>query len=151
MAEVKDRLRADLITAMKAKDSFTTSVLRMAVAAIGTEEVAGKEARQLTEAEEQSVISREVRKRRESAEAYRDGNRPELADKEEQEAEVLQAYIPAPLTEPELDEIIAAEVQAVDGATMKQMGQIIKAVNARVQGRADGSAIAAKVRAALNL
>ncbi len=151
MAEVKDRLRADLTAAMKAKDAFTTGVLRMAVAAIGNEEVAGKAARELTEAEEQTVIARAVHQRHESAEAYAAGGRPELAEKEEAEAEVLSRYIPAPLAEAELDQIVAEEIGAVEGATMKQMGLIIKAVNARVKGRADGSVIAAKVRAGLGM
>ncbi|MDR2975632.1 MAG: GatB/YqeY domain-containing protein [Propionibacteriaceae bacterium] len=149
MAEVKDRLRADLTAAMKAKDTFTTGVLRMGVAAIANEEVSGKVARELTQAQEEAVITREVHKRHESAEAYAAGNRPELAQKEEAEAAVLSQYIPAPLTQAEVDRIVAEELAAVDGATMKQMGQIIKAVNARVQGRADGSMIAAKVRAGL--
>jgi len=150
MAELQERLRTDLTTAMKAKDSFATSVLRMAIAAILNEQVAGKAARDLTEAEEQAVITREVRKRRESAEAYAEGHRPELADKENREADLLSTYIPAPLTEAELDAIVTDEVGAVDGATLKQMGLIVKAVNTRAQGRADGATVAAKVRAALS-
>jgi len=150
MAQLKDRLRADLIVSMKAKDTFTTGVLRMAIAAIGTEEVSGDAAHELTEAEEQSVVTREVRKRRDSAQAYAQGNRPELAEKEEREAKLLSAYLPAPLTEAELDQIVTEEVNACEGATIKQMGQIIKAVNIRTQGRADGSVVAAKVKAALN-
>jgi uncharacterized protein YqeY len=150
MAEVKDRLRTDLMTAMKAQDGFTTGVLRMALAAIGNEQVAGAQARELSLAEEYAVVTREVRKRRESAEIYSSADRGELADKERREAEVLSAYIPAPLGEAELDAIVTEEVNAVDGATIRQMGQIIKAVNVRVQGRADGSIVAAKVRAALN-
>jgi len=149
MAEVKDRLRSDLTAAMKAKDAFATGVLRMVVAAIANEEVSGQAAHELTEAEEQAVVTREVRKRRESAEAYSAGKRPELAEKETAEATFLSRYLPAPLSEDELDGIVTEEVNAVDGATLKQMGAIIKAVNARVQGRADGSIIAAKVRAAL--
>jgi len=149
MAEVKERLRADLTAAMKARDSFTTGVLRMAIAAIGNEEVAGNAARELSEAEEQAVITREVRKRRESAEAYAAGNRPELAEKEEREVACLSAYIPGPISEEELDRIVVEEVDAVSQATIKQMGVIVKAVNARVQGRADGAIIASKVRAAL--
>jgi len=149
MAEVKDRLRADMTAAMKAKDSFTVGVLRMVLAAIGTEEVAGESARELSADEEQGVITRQVRSRRESAEAYAAGNRPELAEKEQREADLLAAYLPAPLTEAELDAIVAEEVAAIDGATIKQMGLIIKAVNARTQGRADGSLVAAKVRTAL--
>jgi len=150
MAELKDRLRADLTHAMKAKDSFTTGVLRMAIAAIANEEVSGSAAHDLTDGEEQSVIVKEVRKRRDSAEAYLAGNRPELAEKEEREAKLLNTYLPAPLTEAELDQIVTEEVNAVDGASIKQMGQIIKAVNARTQGRTDGSIVAAKVRTALN-
>ena len=150
MAELKDRLRADLVPAMKAKDSFTTGVLRMAIAAIANEEVSGTAAHELTDEQEQAVIIKEVRKRRDSAEAYMAGNRPELADKEEREAKLLNTYLPAPLTEAELDQIVTEEVNAVDGATIKQMGGIIKAVNARTQGRADGSIVAAKVRTALN-
>ena len=150
MAELKDRLRADLTAAMKAKDAFRLVVLRMAVAALANEEVSGKSARELTEAEEQLVLTREVRKRRESAEAYALGKRPELAAKEEQEAAILGAYLPAPLSEAELDQIVIEEVNAVEGASLKQMGQIVKAINARTQGRADGSVVAAKVRASLN-
>ena len=151
MAELKDRLRTDLTAAMKEKDTFTTGVLRMAVAALMNEEVAGQVARQLTESEEQTIITREVRKRRESAEAYAAGNRPELAEKEDREADLLATYLPAPMTEAELDVIVAEEVAGVEDATMKQMGMIIKAVSARTQGRADGSMVAAKVRAALSL
>jgi len=150
MAELKDRLRADLIVAMKAKDTFATGVLRMAIAAIANEQVSGDTARELTESEEQTVITKEVRKRRDSAEAYAAGNRPELAEKEEREAKLLSSYLPAPLTEAELDQIVTEEVNNVDGATLKQMGMIIKAVNARTQGRADGSIVAEKVKAALN-
>ena len=149
MGELKDQLRVDLVTAMKAKDSFTTGVLRMAIAAIANEEVSGDVARELSIDEEQAVLTREARKRRESAEAYLGGNRPELAEKEEREAALLGTYLPAPLTPAELDQIVAEEVAAVEGATLKQMGLIIKAVNARAQGRANGSEVAAKVKAAL--
>ena len=81
MAELKDRLKADLVTAMKARDEAAKSNLRMAIAAIGVEEVAGEQARALTEAEEQAVLTKEVSKRRDSAQAYADGNRPELAER----------------------------------------------------------------------
>ncbi len=150
MSEVKDRLRADLTAAMKAKDTVATGTLRMALAAIMNEEVAGESARQLAKAEEEAVITREVRKRRESAQVYQDANRPELADKENAEADLLAAYIPAPLTEDELDQIVAEEVAAAGQPEMKKMGLVIKAVNARVAGRAEGSVVAAKVKAALS-
>ncbi|MDR0959624.1 MAG: GatB/YqeY domain-containing protein [Propionibacteriaceae bacterium] len=150
MAEFKDRLRTDLTAAMKAKDALTTQTLRMAMAAIANEEVAGKQARELSAAEEQAVLTREVRKRRESATVYADAGRAELAEKETAEADLLAAYLPAPLSEDELDAIVAEEVGNVPDATIKQMGLIIKAVNARVQGRAEGSVVAAKVKAALS-
>ncbi|MGA4668665.1 GatB/YqeY domain-containing protein [Propionibacteriaceae bacterium Y1923] len=154
MAELKDRLKADLVTAMKAKDETAKSTLRMAIAAIGVEEVAGDSARALTNDEEVAVVTKEVSKRRDSAQAYTEGGRQELADKEITEAEFLQQYLPAPLTEAELDEIVAEEVAAAEAAagekpTMKQMGGIVKAVNARVAGRAQGGAVAAKVKARL--
>lgn len=150
MAALKDQLRSDLTTSMKARDAFRTQVVRMMLAAIQTEEVAGASARELTGEEELAVIGREVRKRKESAELYVQGNRPELAEKELAEVELLSVYLPAGLSEAELDAIVAEEVAAAgEGVSMKQMGQVIKAVNARAKGRADGSLIAAKVKAAL--
>ncbi|MGA4507186.1 GatB/YqeY domain-containing protein [Propionibacteriaceae bacterium G1746] len=154
MAELKDRLKADLVTAMKARDEQAKSTLRMVIAAIGVEEVAGDAARELSGAEEQAVVTKEVAKRRDSAQAYTDGGRPELAQKETAEAEFLQQYLPAPLTQDELDQIVAEEVAAAEAAagekpTMKQMGAIVKAVNARVAGRAQGAVVAGKVKASL--
>ena len=154
MAELKDRLRADRVAAMKARDELAKNTLGMALAAIQVEEVAGEVARELSDDEVLKVVTREVAKRKDSAEAYAAGNRPELAEKELAEAAVLQAYLPAALTEPELDALVAEEVAAAAAAlgaapTMKQMGLIIKAVNGRAAGRADGATVAAKVRAAL--
>jgi uncharacterized protein YqeY len=143
-----------MVTAMKARDAATLSTLRMAIAAIKNEQVAGKEARVLSDVEVVGVLNREVAKRRDSAEAYTAGNRPELAAKELQEVEVLQRYLPTALSDDELDAIVAEEVSAaaasIGGApTMKQMGLVIKAVNARAAGRAEGAKVAAKVKAAL--
>lgn len=154
MAGMKDRLRADRVVAMKARDELAKSTLGMALSAIQLEEVAGDVARELSDDEVLRILTREVAKRKDSAEAYTSGNRPELASKELAEAAILQAYLPAALTEAELDGLVAEEVAAVAEAlgaapTMKQMGQVIKAVNARANGRADGATVAAKVRAAL--
>jgi len=154
MSELSDRLQTDLVTAMKAREVLTLSTLRMAIAAIRNEQVAGKQARVLSEAEVVTVLNREVAKRRDSAEAYTAGQRPELAAKELAEIEVLQRYLPTALTDSELDAIVAEEVSAaaasIGGApTMKQMGLVIKAVNARAAGRAEGAKVAAKVKAAL--
>lgn len=155
MSELADRMQADLVAAMKARDDLVRSTLRMAMTAIKNEEVAGTEARELSDNEVLGVLNREVAKRRDSAEAYTAGNRPELAEKELAEVEVLQRYLPAALTDAELDAIVAEEVaaaaaQAGEALTMRQMGLVIKAVNARAAGRAEGAKVAAKVKAALN-
>ncbi len=154
MSQLSDRLQTDMVTAMKARDAATLSTLRMAIAAVKNEQVAGKEARVLSDVEVVGVLNREVAKRRDSAEAYTAGNRPELAAKELQEVEVLQRYLPAALSDAELDAIVAEEVSAAAAsigaaASMKQMGLVIKAVNARAAGRAEGAKVAAKVKAAL--
>ncbi|WP_347348931.1 GatB/YqeY domain-containing protein [Nigerium sp.] len=154
MGVLENRLHDDMVAAMKAGDRSTTTTLRMAIGALKNEKVAGKAARDLSEADEIAVLTREVNRRRDSAEAYTAGNRPELAEKETAEAELIGRYLPAPLTEAELDALVAEEVAAAEASaaakpTMKQMGQIIRAVNGRAQGRAQGGEIAAKVRAAL--
>lgn len=154
MSELSDRLQSDLVASMKSGDKLALSTLRMAIAAIKNEQVAGKVARELDDAEVLSVLNREVAKRRDSAQAYTDGGRPELAAKENAEIEVLQRYLPKALTRAELEALVAEEIQAaadeLGGApTMKQMGQVIKAVNARAAGRAAGAEVAAMVKGAL--
>ncbi len=154
MSALSEQIQADMVAAMKAHDDLTRSTLRMAIAAIKNEQVAGKQARELSDAEVVGVLNREVAKRRDSAEAYTAGKRPELAAKELAEVEVLQRYLPAALSEVELDDLVAAELARVtaelgSAPTMKQMGMVMKAVTGEVAGRADGSVVAAKVRAAL--
>ena len=155
MAAIKTRLKTELVVALKAHDEARKSTVRMALAAIANEEVAGKVARELSDTEEQAVLAKEVSKRKDSAEAYTAGNRPELAAKELAEAALLLSYLPARLTDAELDALVAAAIADAAAAageqpSMRQMGQIIKAVNAEAAGRADGGSIAAKVRAALS-
>ncbi|MGY4718696.1 GatB/YqeY domain-containing protein [Naumannella huperziae] len=155
MAELKDRIRADLTAAMKQRDKQMTTVLRSVLTAIGTEEVSGEAAHELTAEAELAIVNREVRKRKEAAEGFASGGREEQAAAELAEAELLSAYLPAPLTDDELAALVEAEIAAVteqlgERPTMKQMGQVIKGVNAKAQGRADGSAVAARVRAALS-
>ena len=154
MSELKDRLRADLTASMKARDAVTTGTLRMALAAVTNEEVSGATARDLSDAEVVTVLSREVKKRKEAAEAFDGADRPELAEKERAESAVLARYLPQQLTDDELRTLVAeavAEVEAATGTapTMKQMGQVIKAAQARSAGRADGARVAAAVRSAL--
>ena len=154
MAAIKDRLKQELVAALKAHDDVRKSTVRLALAAIANEEVAGKTAKELTEAEEQAVLTREVSKRKDSAEAYTGGNRPELAEKELAEAAILAEFLPEQLTEAELAAIVDEEVAAVAATlgaqpTMRQMGLVMKAVTPRITGRGDGKTAAALVKAAL--
>jgi len=151
---VEDRVRADLTVAMRERDAGARTALRSALAAFGAEKVAGETARELTTADELAVLRREVRKRRESAEAFGAGSRPELAAVETAEAELLGSYLPAQLDDAGLAELVAesvAEVAARTGAPPgpRAMGAVMKAVTTRVDGRADGSRVAAAVRTAL--
>lgn len=154
MGTLEDRLTDDMRAAMKAGEKDRVSTLRMAIAAIKNEKVAGKQARELSEAEEIKVVTSEVSKRKDSAEAYTLGHRPELAAKELAEAEILASYLPARLSDAEVDSLVSEAIAAAEAAsgarpTMKQMGQVVRAVNEKVAGRADGAVVAAKVRAAL--
>ncbi len=151
MGTLRTQLKSDLIVAMKAQDNAAKSNIRMALAAIGTEEVAGDAARELTEAEEQAVLTREVNKRKDAAESYHSGNRPELAAKEESEAEFLSKYLPAQLSTDEVTQIVEKSIAVVaadlgEKPGMRQMGQVMKAVQAEMAGRADGKTISTLVK-----
>jgi hypothetical protein len=154
MAELKARLRADLTTAMKARETMTTGVLRMVLAAIGVEEVAGDAARELSDDEVLRVLAREVRKGKEAAEAFAGAGRPEQAAAERAESDIIARYLPSQLGDAELSALVD---KAIAGITQRQgarpgpreMGQVMKAVNAEVAGRAEGARVAALVKAAL--
>ncbi len=155
MGEIKNRLRKDLTAAMKQRDDFAKSTIRMALAAIQYAEVAGDQARDLSEAEEIAIITKEQRSRTESAQTYADAGRPELAEKEAAEADFLTRYLPQPLSQDELVAIVDAQMAATEaelGAkpTMRQMGAVVKAVNEKVAGRADGKTVAGLVKARIN-
>lgn len=146
---LKATLRTDLTEAIRSRDSVRAGTLRMALASVTNEEVAGTEARELTDDDVLKVLAKEAKKRREAFTAYTDAHRPELAAKEDAELAVLQAYLPAQLED---DELAALVAQALDdsGATgMPQMGLVMKAVQPLVAGRADGGRVAAEVRRAL--
>ena len=149
---LKSQLQSDLSVAIKAKDQTVSGTLRLALSAITTEEVAGKQARELSDAEVVSILVKESKKRKEAAEAFTAANRQELADKELAELKVLEKYLPTPLTDAEVDEIIKAAIaEAVEqGNTgMKAMGIVMKIVQPKTAGRYDGSKIAAMVKEAL--
>jgi uncharacterized protein YqeY len=146
MAELKERLRADLTSAIRARDEIRTATVRMALTAITTEEVAGKQARELDDAEVLKVIAREAKKRREAAEAYDAAGRTELADRERAEGDVLAEYRPPQLDDAELTELVRAAVAEARATEPRQMGAVMKLATPRVAGRADGARVSAEVR-----
>ena len=149
---LKQQLQADLNAAMKSGDEITKATLRMALTAITNEEVSGKQARELSDDEVVTVLVREGKKRKESATAYDDANRPELAARERAELVVLERYLPQQLDEAELNALIDAAIAdaAAEGHTgMRAMGQIMKSLQPQIAGRADGSAVAATINARL--
>ena len=152
MSTLKEQLQADLTAAMRAQDAVVSGTIRMALAAITNEEVAGKVAKVLTDDEVVTVLTREGKKRREAIEAYVAANRQDLADKEAAELTVLEKYLPEQLSEAELAALIAgavAEAKASGAEGMKAMGIVMKILQPKTNGRADGSAVAAAVKAAL--
>ena len=154
MSQIKDQLKEDLTTAMKSRDELAAATLRMALTAITNEEVAGKEARALSDDDVIAVLGREAKKRRESAEAYDTADRPELAERERAELGVLASYLPQAMTDEELAVIVAAAVAEVSltGATGgAAMGTVMKLVTPQVKGRADGAQVAALVKAGLGM
>jgi hypothetical protein len=150
---LKARLQSDLTEAIRARDEITAATLRMALAAITTEEVAGKAARVLTDAEVVGVLTKEAKKRREAAAAFAEARRPELADRESAELAILTGYLPEPLGESEVQEMVAEAVAAAASAGvtgMPAMGRVMKDLTPRTSGRFDGARLAALVRAALS-
>ncbi|MBO4162039.1 MULTISPECIES: GatB/YqeY domain-containing protein [Micromonospora] len=151
MSTLKDRLTADMRAALKARDELTTSTLRMALAAVGTAEVAGKAKRELSDDEVLAVLTKEAKKRREAAAAFADAGRAEQADKETAEGAVLDRYLPKQLAEQELTELVAGALAAGGFTEKSQMGPAMKAAQAAVAGRAEGGRVAAEVRRQLGL
>lgn len=149
MSELKAQLRADLKASMKAKEKERTGTIRMLLAAIQTAETEGTK-HEVDDAEILKIIAREVKKRRESAEIYATNGRQELADAELREAEILEAYQPAQLTDEEVDVLVEEAVAEVGAESMAQMGQVMKAANAKAAGRVDGKRLSTAVKARLS-
>jgi uncharacterized protein len=151
MAELKARLRSDLTTAMKSQDRLRTATLRMLLAAIQTEEVAGTQSRELSDSEVLKVLARESKKRGESAEIYTQNGRGELAANEHAEARVIDEYLPTPLTEAEVADVVDTAIAQVaedigERPGMRQMGQVMKAATAIAAGKANGARLSAAVK-----
>jgi uncharacterized protein YqeY len=148
MSALKDRLRADLTTAIKARDELRSSTLRMVLTSITNAEVAGKVSRELSDDDILGVLSTEAKRRREAATAFQGGGRAEMAAKEAAEGEVIAEYLPTPLTEAEIAELVTAAITQTGAAEegMRAMGKVMSVVTPQVKGRADGGAVAAEVR-----
>lgn len=152
MASLKESLQSDLTAAIREKNAAVIGTLRMVLSAITNEEVAGKVARELSDQEVMQVLTREAKKRKEAATAFRDASRPELAAKELEELDIISRYLPEALTDQEIAQIVAAAVAQVAEAGQSgpsAMGAVMKIVSPQVAGRADGSQVAASVKAAL--
>ena len=146
---LKERLRDDLTEAIRSRDAITSGTIRMVLTASTNEEVSGKSARELTDAEVITVLSREAKKRREAAEAFDAGARPEKAVLERAEGEVISQYLPVQLSGDELATMIK-EAIAESGATGPAgMGLVMKVLSPKIAGRADGATVSAAVKAAL--
>ena len=150
MGSLKDRLNDDLHAAMKGRDELTTSTLRMALAAVRTAEVAGDEARALSDDEVLTVLTKEAKKRREAATAFAGAGRAEQAAKERSEGEVLDRYLPKQLSDAEITELVAGALTAGGFSGKAQLGPAMKAAQAAVAGRAEGGRVAAEVRRQLS-
>jgi uncharacterized protein len=149
MPTLKDQLRADLTTAMKARDETRTRTLRMALTSISNEEVSGAAAHVLTDDEVVKILTREAKRRREAASAFAGAGRADQAAAERAEEEVLAAYLPAQLDDDELTALIAAAIAETGASGPGGIGQVMKAVTPQVAGRAEGSRVAAMVRSQL--
>lgn len=149
MSTLKEQLQADLTTAMRERDQVRAGSLRMALTAVTTEEVAGTEHRELSDDDVLKVLTKEAKKRREASVAYRDAQRPELADKEDAELAVLETYLPTQMDDAELTGIVRDAVAASGATGMPQMGLAMKAAQQAVAGRAEGGRVAAVVRQVL--
>ncbi|MFD4328446.1 GatB/YqeY domain-containing protein [Nocardioides sp. NPDC058538] len=148
MSTLKDQLRTDLTSAMKARDKERAGTLRMVMASITEAEVAGKEAKELTDDEIITILTREAKKRREAATAFADGGRAEQAEKETAEAAVITEYLPAQLSAEEISDLVSKAIAETGAADlgMKGMGKVMGVLTPQTKGRADGGAVAAEVR-----
>jgi hypothetical protein len=147
---IKENLRSDLTAAIRSRDELTSGTIRMVLTAITNEEVSGKSAREISDAEVITVLSREAKKRREAAEAFDLGARPEKAARERAEGEVIAKYLPTQLSESELQQMIDAAISESGASSPAGMGQVMKVLSPKIAGKADGGVVSAAVKAALS-
>ena len=150
MSELKSKLQSDLNDAIKSRNTVVAETIRMVLAAITNEEVAGKEKKELSDAEVITVLTREAKKRREAAEAFEQGGRADKASTERAEGEVIAGYLPEQLSEAEINNLISETIAAVGASGPSDMGKVMGALKAKVAGKADGALVSSLVKAALN-
>ncbi|SNR38207.1 hypothetical protein SAMN06265355_102422 [Actinomadura mexicana] len=143
---LKEKLESDLSSAMKARDELRTRTLRMVLTAVKNEEVAGRQSRTLSDDDVVKVLTREAKKRREAATAFGDAGREAQAQAERDEGEVLEGYLPAQLSGEELTALVADAIAETGASGPRAMGQVMKSVNPKVAGRAEGGRVAAEVK-----
>jgi uncharacterized protein YqeY len=147
---IKETLQKDLTEAIRGRNEITSGTIRMVLTAITNEEVAGKEARVLSDEEVITVLSREAKKRREAAEAFETAGRTDKAALEKSEGEVIAKYLPAQLSEADIAAIIAEAIASTGAQGPADMGKVMGAVKPKIAGKADGGVVSALVKAALN-
>ena len=150
MSDLKSKLQSDLNDAIKSRNTVVAETIRMVLSAITNEEVAGKEKKELSDAEVITVLTREAKKRREAAEAFEQGGRADRAAAERAEGEVIAGYLPEQLSEEDLNKLIAETIAAVGASGPADMGKVMGALKAKVAGKADGALVSTLVKAALN-
>ena len=148
-AGLKAKLRSDLTDAIRARDEIKSGTIRMVLTAITNEEVAGKVAKELTDAEVITVLSREAKKRREAAEAYEAAGRADKAGLEKSEGEIIAGYLPQQMSESEVAAIVAAAIAATGATGPGDMGKVMGILKPQVAGKADGGMVSGLVKAAL--
>ena len=146
---LKEKLQADLTEAIRGRDEVKSGTIRMLLSAITNEEVAGKTAKVLTDAEIITVLSRETKKRREAVEAFTAAKRDDLADKEKAEAAVIAQYLPEQLSESEIKKMITEAIAETNAAGPAGMGLVMKVLQPKIAGKADGGVVSGLVKAAL--
>ena len=147
---IKETLQADLNTAIRGRDEVSSSTIRMLLTAITNEEVAGKEKRELKDEEIITVLSREAKKRREAAEAFEAAGRADKAVAEKAEGEVIAKYLPAQLSDADLQKLIDEAIAATGAAGPEDMGKVMGALKPKIAGKADGATVSNLVKAALS-
>jgi len=150
VSDLKSKLQSDLNDAIKSRNTVVAETIRMVLSAITNEEVAGKEKKELSDAEVITVLTREAKKRREAAEAFEQGGRADRAAAERAEGEVIAGYLPEQLSEDDLNKLIAETITAVGASGPADMGKVMGALKAKVAGKADGALVSTLVKAALN-